>query len=178
METPAYWAFQSPATDHGEAASAVDALDSSLSALRYATSQLVFHSHSGDFANAGVPTARKAEINTRFAAPMLARILASDGTVGGPPLLARPRPGAERTVSCYRDAVVLSLALARRKGVAARARIGFTSYLLPDSWTTHPDGSLSPGSLLRKPGLDYLNLRRGADFLVSGPCGWPRAVVR
>ena len=177
-----HWATQSPVTDPGAAAGAIDALDPSLPALRQASSQLVFHYRAGDYARAGVDRARMAEIDTRFAAPMLARLVAADAS-----LARSPRPGASRTVGCCRDAAVLFLALARRRGVPARARVGFASYIVPGWWMdhvvvdvwdaaegrwrlvepeleedlTHPDGHA----------MDFLELRRGVDFLV-GPAAW------
>jgi len=197
---PEHWATQSPVTDPGEASSAIDALDASLPSLRFASSQLVFHYRAGDFAQAGVPTTRMTEIDTRFAAPMFARILAATPDDPGPDSgaappspspLSRARPGADRTVGCCRDAAVLLAALARRKGVPARVRVGFAAYLRRGWWLDHVvtevwDAAARRWRLVeaeveddvvleRGPedgggggGVDYLDLRRGVDFLAGG----------
>jgi hypothetical protein len=49
----------------------------------------------------------------------------------GDPALDRDRPPSERAVGCCRDATVLFLALARAKGIPARARVGFAAYFNP-----------------------------------------------
>ena len=194
---PEYWATQSPVTDPGEAAAAViDDLDSSLEALRYAASQLVFH-YRGDLESAGVAKERTAEISTRYAEAMLSRILSFDAE--GTTSLSRPRLGAERTIGCCRDSVVLFVALARHKGIPARPRVGYASnpttpwwrdHVVAEVWDakekrwrlvevefedeTHPDGTPNPEGAPRREGKDYLDLRPGIDFLV-GPDAWTRA---
>ena len=121
-----YWASQSPVTDPGPAA-AIDALPVDPAALREASSQLVFHFQAGgDFAENGVPAVRMGEINTRYADAMFALLMGR-----GEPALMRDRPAADRVVGCCRDATVLFLALARHKGIPARARVGFAAYIVP-----------------------------------------------
>lgn len=118
------WARQSDVTDPGAAAAAIDELPAALGALREASSQLVFHYRAGgDFAENGVPAERIGEINTRYADAMLALILER-----GEPDLGRERRPPDRVVGCCRDATVLFLALARHKGIPARARVGFAAY--------------------------------------------------
>jgi hypothetical protein len=122
-----YWVSQSPVTDPGPAAAAIDALPGDPAALREASSQLVFHFQTGgDFAENGVPAGRMAEISTRYADAMFALLLDR-----GEPALMRDRPAADRVVGCCRDATVLFLALARHKGIPARARVGFAAYIVP-----------------------------------------------
>jgi hypothetical protein len=122
-----HWARQSPVTDPGPAAPAIDDLPADLKALREASSRLVFHYRAGgDFAANGVPPERMAEIHTRYADALLALLLER-----GEPSLARDRQAADRVVGCCRDATVLFLSLARHKGIAARARVGFAAYLRP-----------------------------------------------
>jgi hypothetical protein len=124
-----YWADQSPVTEPGApATAAIDELPGELSALREASSQLVFHYRAGgDFAANGVPAERKAEIDIRYADAMLGRLLDRGG-----PALGRLRTAPERVVGCCRDATVLFLTLARHKGIPARARVGFAAYMHPD----------------------------------------------
>lgn len=122
-----YWASQSPVTDPGNAATAIDKLPADISALRQASSQMIFHYRAdGDFAENSVPVERMAEIDTRYADATLGLLLQR-----GDPALDRDRPPSERAVGCCRDATVLFLALARAKGWPARARVGFAAYLTP-----------------------------------------------
>ena len=121
------WGTQSQVTDPGKAAAAIDELPAEIRALREASSQLVFHYRAGgDFAENGVPAERTAEINTRYADAMLALLLER-----GEPALGRVRKAPDRVVGCCRDATVLFLALARHKGIPARARVGFAAYFHP-----------------------------------------------
>lgn len=127
------WIAQSPVTDPRAAASAVAELPRELSALREASSRLVFHYRAGgDFAENGVPAERAAEIHTRYAGAMLGLLLER-----GERSLARDRAPADRVVGCCRDATVLFVALARQQGFAARARVGFASYLTPGWMVDH-----------------------------------------
>lgn len=122
-----YWVGQSPVTEPGEAAKAIDELPADIAAICQASSQLVFHYRAGgDFAANGVPAERVAEIDTRYADAMLGRVLER-----GEPALARARVPADRVVGCCRDTTVLFIALARHKGIPARARVGFSAYFDP-----------------------------------------------
>jgi hypothetical protein len=127
------WARQSAVTDPGAASAAIDALPAELAKLRQASSQLVFHYRAGgDFIENRVPAERMAEINTRYADAMLALILGR-----GEPSLGRDRRAPDRVVGCCRDATVLFLALARHKGIPARARVGFAAYFHPGWLVDH-----------------------------------------
>jgi hypothetical protein len=120
-----YWATQSAVTDPGPAGTAIDELAADLAALRQASSQLVFHYRAGgDYAHNGVPAERISEIDTRYADTMFGLVLER-----GEPALTRDRRPADRLVGCCRDATVFFLALARHKGIPARARVGFAAYL-------------------------------------------------
>ncbi len=180
------WATQSAVTEPGPAGKAIDDLPADLAALRQASSQLVFHYRAGgDFAANGVPAERMAEIDTRYADLMLDRVLDR-----GAPDLGRDRAPADRLVGCCRDATVLFLALARHKGIPARARVGFAAYFHPGwlidhvvaevwdeqegrwrlvdgemdaSWTPEVDGRT----------VDWLDLT--ADQFVTGPRAWQAA---
>jgi hypothetical protein len=180
------WASQSAVTDPGAAAAAIDALPAELAVLREASSQLVFHFEAGgDFAEHGVPAGRMAEINTRYADAMLALILQR-----GEPSLGRPRQAADRVVGCCRDATVLFLALARHKGIPARARVGFSAYFHPGWLVDHVvaevwddrdgrwrlvDPEMNGGWTPEVNGrpVDWLDL--AADQFVTGPRAWRAA---
>jgi hypothetical protein len=127
------WATQSPVTDPGAARQAIDELPADIAALCQASSQLVFHYRAGgDFAANGVPAERTSEIDTRYADAMLDRVLGR-----GEPALARARKAPDRVVGCCRDTTVLFLALARHKGIPARARVGFAAYFDPEWLIDH-----------------------------------------
>ena len=119
-----FWASQSPVTEPGPAAAAIDRLTPDLSALRAASRQLVFHYRAGgDYAANGIAAERISEIDTRYAAAMFTRL---DELADRP--LSAPRQPRERLVGCCRDFTVLFVAMARHKGIPARARVGFARY--------------------------------------------------
>jgi hypothetical protein len=186
MSDATYWASQSLVTDPGPAAAAIDDLPADLKSLREASSEFVFHYRAGgDFSAHGVPSERMAEIDLRYADVLLGKLLER-----GEPSLARPRAAADRVVGCCRDATVLFLALARRKEIPARARVGFASYIIPgwlidhviaevwdaaegrwrlvdpemqSSWTPEVNGRMA----------DWLDL--ADDMFLTGPRAWQAA---
>ena len=182
-----YWASQSAVTDPGpRAAAAIDALPGDLAALREASSHLMFHFQTGgEFADNGVPAGRMTEINTRYADAMLGLILQR-----GEPVLDRDRPPSERVVGCCRDATVLFLALARAKGIPARARVGAAAYFEPGWLCEHEiaevwdeaegrwrliDPQMDAAGTCEVNGvpIDWLDLT--PDQFVTGPRAWRAA---
>lgn len=118
------YATQSPVTDPGDLAGRLDAVSGDLAALQQAARQLVFHYRGdGDFAENGIAAERIAEIDTRYADRMFERLFALHDVPLGSERLPR-----QRLVGCCRDFTVLFLAIARHKGVPARARVGFATY--------------------------------------------------
>lgn len=173
--TQDYWASQSHVTDPGTASSAIDALPADISVLRHQASKLVLHYRGR---RADVPEGRLPEIHTCYAAEILGLLLGR----GAPPSLARDRPPADRFVGCCRDCAVLFLALARRKGIPARARVGFASYFRRGWWVDHVvaevwDGDrwrlVDPQMEGRREGYDWGDLT-AAQFL-TGPRAWVAA---
>jgi hypothetical protein len=83
----------------------------------------------------GLPAERLDEKNIRPAQELVARLLALDAR----PLVA-PRDPMDRVVGTCRHFAVLSCALLRHRGIAARVRCGFATYFRPgqslDHWTT------------------------------------------
>ena len=177
------WGSQSGVTDPGLAGAAIDELPAALGELREASSRLVFHYRSGgDFAENGVPAQRIGEINTRYADAMLALLLDR-----GEPSLGRERRPPDRLVGCCRDATVLFLALARRKGIPARARVGFAAYFHPGWLIDHviaevwdpaagrwrlvdPEMRSDWAPEVNGRPVDWLDL--GDDQFVTGPRAW------
>ena len=120
------YAAQSPVTDPGELGNRLDTVPGDLAALQRAARQLVFHYRGdGDFAENNIAAERIAEIDTRYADSMLSRIFALHDVS-----LASERLPHQRLVGCCRDFTVLFLAMARHKGMPARARVGFATYFV------------------------------------------------
>jgi hypothetical protein len=119
-----FWSQQGTVTDPGVFADWVRDVPASLPVIRAAARGLVFHYRAGgDFAANGIGASRIAEIDTRYAAAMLARL----HELADQPLTA-PRSASQRLVGCCRDFTVLFLAIARAHGIRARARVGFATY--------------------------------------------------
>jgi hypothetical protein len=119
-----YYASQSRVTDPGRFAAAVEEVPGSLTEMRRAARELVFHYRGGgDWAENGIDAERIAEIDTRYAEAMLARL----DQLGGLRLTEARKP-SQRLVGCCRDFTVLFLTLARQHGIPSRARVGFATY--------------------------------------------------
>jgi transglutaminase-like putative cysteine protease len=87
---------------------------------------LVVHYRLGHLFDLEIPEERLPEIDTRYAEPMLARIVElEEGS------LAEERRPEKRLVGCCRDFTVLFVAMARHLGIPARARVGFADYFVP-----------------------------------------------
>src|SRR5215470_5106871 len=130
---PQYYARQSRVTEPGRFTDRVMEIPGSLTAMRTAARQLVFHYRAGgDYAANGISPGRIIEIDTRYAEAMLARIF----ELSGRPLTAARVP-RERLVGCCRDFTVLFLTIARAHGVPARARVGFATYFHPGWFIDH-----------------------------------------
>lgn len=118
------YASQSPFTDPGEFAGRLDVVPGDLRSLYRAARELVFHYRGGgDFAENNIAENRISEIDTRYAERMLERLV----ELHDAPLTGERLPH-QRLVGCCRDFTVLFLALARHKGLPARARVGFATY--------------------------------------------------
>jgi hypothetical protein len=76
--------------------------------------------------------ARDAELQLRSASEMLGRLLELD-----PAPVVEPRPPERRLIGNCRHFAVLTVALLRRAGVAARARAGFADYFEPGRAVDH-----------------------------------------
>jgi hypothetical protein len=177
------WAAQSRFSDPGVFAARLDALPDDLPTIRDAARQLVFHYRGdGDWTEHGITPERIAEIDTRYADRMLARLSELNDAPLGEPRLPR-----ERLVGCCRDFTVLFLAMARHKGIPARARVGFASYFAPGWNVDHVvaevwdaagerwrlvDAELDAGHVDRgdDTAIDPLDVPR--DRFITGPDAW------
>lgn len=126
MDRLAYYAQQSPFTDPGEHADLLEALPDDFAGLSQIVRGLVIHYRLGHLFDYEIPEDRLPEVDTRYAEKMLARIVELDDRP-----LTEERPPEKRLVGCCRDFTVLFLAMARLKGIPARARVGFADYFDP-----------------------------------------------
>ena len=127
------YATQSRVTDPGRFAPRVMEIPGTLTAMRTAARQLVFHYRDGgDYTANGIEPERVTEIDTRYAEAMLARIF----ELSDRPLTAKRVP-RERLMGCCRDFTLLFLMIARAHGVPARARVGFATYFVPGLFIDH-----------------------------------------
>lgn len=83
-------------------------------------------------ASVALPESSNADINARW----ISRILDLDQQRHGVPL-REERSEAERVQGCCRDHTLLAVAILRQHGFAARSRVGFATYLWPDSRVDH-----------------------------------------
>jgi len=178
-----YYSSQSRFTNPGSARSWLDGVPADVSGIRDISAQLVFHYRAnGDITDAGFAPDRMAEINLRYAEDMFACVR---GLNPAPP--TSERKPTERMVGCCRDHTVLFLALARAKGIPARARVGFASYFTPGWYLDHVIAEVWDGAERRwrlvepqvgdgfvaesdSTVLDVLDVPR--DRFVVGPQAW------
>ena len=120
-----YYVSQSPVTDPGGMAECLTDLPGDLVDLQRVARGLVIHYRAENPAAHGIPEKRLVEIDSRYAATMLARL----AELSDEPL-TESRPPKERLVGCCRDFTVLFLTMARALGIPARARVGFATYFI------------------------------------------------
>jgi hypothetical protein len=122
-EILAYYASHSPFTEPGSLRDRFITLPEEISALCRALRGLLVHYRASDLT---LQPERLQEIDTCFVAAMLQRLQE----------LARlplgvVRPPEKRLVGCCRDFATLLVAVLRERGVPARTRVGFATYLHP-----------------------------------------------
>lgn len=126
------YASQSSISDPGDMAGWLAGLPADFTALRALARPLVAHYRADDLTAFGIPEERVAEIDTRFAERMLARLHEMES---GP--LRPERTPANRLVGCCRDFTLLYLTMLRHAGIPARARVGFAGYFIPGWFIDH-----------------------------------------
>jgi hypothetical protein len=100
----AWYGTQSRVTDPGPFAGCLDAVPPGLAAMQATARQLVFHYRAGgDYAENGIDPGRIAEIDTRYADAMLAR-------------LASPRPPGLAALTCDTQVCTVTGSTARWPG--------------------------------------------------------------
>lgn len=123
------WTRHSPYSDPGRFGPLLDALPRAVPELAAVVRNVVVHYRAAGITFEGE---RLAEIDHRWVDRMLA---ADQGRFPVP--LSAPRPVDRRVVGCCRDFTLLTVAALRQRGVAARSRVGFASYLVPGFHCDH-----------------------------------------
>lgn len=124
-----FYRAHSAFSDPGRADAALTGAPTTIAGIRALVSRLVFHYRaSGDPTRLGFAPERLHEIDLRYADDMLARLAELD-----PALLDPERASTDRILGCCRDYTVLFVSLARRLGIPARARVGFSNYFI-EGW--------------------------------------------
>jgi hypothetical protein len=177
------WRTQSAVTRLEQSGKAIDDLPPSLARLREVSQQLVVHYMGNSDGSTGAITGdRLREVDLRFAETMFLRLLEM-----GPATLSRERSPEERIAGCCRDFATLFVSMARRKGFAARIRVGYATYFMPGWYLDHviaevwddEDGRwflLEPevsDSFAARAGFDPMNVP--PDKFVTGPRAWMAA---
>lgn len=127
------YAVQSSVTDPGQYAHLLDDLPSDLAGVARVVQGLVYHYMAGQYMFGYCPPQeRMAEIDTRYAERILARLIELDDRP-----LTEPRAYEDRIVGCCRDFSLLACAILRHQGTPARLRYGFASYFDAGYWGDH-----------------------------------------
>ncbi len=130
-----FYTAQGAMTDPGELAALFDALPNDIPALCAVVQGLLIHPFLTDLYGVALTSTQKKEVNIRTVREMLRLMNTLD-----PRPLAEPRPANERVVGNCRDHAVLFCAMLRHKGIPARVRMGFATYLdakiNADHWVT------------------------------------------
>ena len=121
-----------PMTDPGPHGPLLDALPPTVADLAAVVPGLLLHEHWATNYGIVLTEERRSESHIRPLQAMLDRVLALDDRP-----LDRDRPADRRVVGTCRDFTVLTVAMLRRQGVAARARCGFATYFVPDRAVDH-----------------------------------------
>lgn len=127
-----YYARQSPITDPGRMSGWLADVPNDLSDMRRIARGLVIHYRAERPLEQGIAPQRLAEVDTRYADEMLARLAELDNRT-----LTATRQPTERLVGCCRDFTVLFLTMARAAGIPARSRVGFATYFVPGYSVDH-----------------------------------------
>ena len=126
-----FYAVPGPTSDVARHADHIDDLPSDPNALGGIVRGLLLHNLAAEM-DGIAPSPDRNGMTIFGAGPTLDRVLALDPTP-----LGHERPEGERLIGfCYHFALV-QCALLRTKGVPARARCGFASYLIDGKWTDH-----------------------------------------
>lgn len=119
MNPQEFYATQSKFSDPGKYAYLFDDLPTDMDGLCRVVRGIYVHYMTEDF-----PPERKQEVDLRNISTILERVIAHENQ----PLTVK-RPREKRVVGCCRDASLLLGAMLRHRGIPARTRIGFATYI-------------------------------------------------
>jgi Transglutaminase-like superfamily len=119
-------------TDPGRFSSLFGALPRGVDALRAVAHGLILHEHLAPAYGVVLSDADRATVHLRRVESLLAAIRAHN-----PRPLAEPRPASERVAGNCRHFTVLTVAMLRAQGIAARARCGFGDYFGSGAFEDH-----------------------------------------
>jgi hypothetical protein len=114
-----FYRTQSKLSDPGLFAPLFDALPDDLDSLCQAVRNIYVHYMSGR-----IDKKRKPEVDLRYVTAILDRVQTLD-----PRPLSVARPRNKKVVGCCRDAALLLCSMLRHKGIPARTRVGFATYI-------------------------------------------------
>lgn len=164
-----YYQSHSPITNPGPYAYLLDPLPDDVAALVEVIQGLLVHRLAAEHLGITLTVDSRREQRLRTIEQRLGRIMDLD-----PSPLTRPRSPQERQVAVCRDFAVFLTASLRHKGIPARMRVGFASYLDPetrykiDHWITeYWDGALDRWVLV-DPDVVKFDLRPSIDFFPAG----------
>ncbi len=127
-----YYASPGLMTDPKEYVSMFNGLPTEIPELVKVVQGLMLHIFWAERYGVQLSEERKQEVQLRFVASQLARILELDNRS-----LTEARPLEQKLVGNCRDFSVMMCAMLRHQGVPARARCGFGTYFLPDHYEDH-----------------------------------------
>jgi len=127
-----YYATQSIVTDPGEYKELLSDLPDDIPSLCRAIQGLLLHRWWTEQYGVNISEAQKEEIKIRKLTRQLKRILELEDS----PLITT-RPPDRRLVGTCRDYAVFLTSFLRHKGIPARMRVGFATYLMPGQYTDH-----------------------------------------
>ena len=178
-ESQHYYAAHSLMSDPGAYVSFYDDLPEEPAALIQVVQGVLIHKLVADYYQVEISRVQRAEQNLRSMEQRLKRLAELD-----PAPLTVARQPCDRQVGVCRDFALFLVSLLRHKGIPARMRVGFASYLAPgtpykaDHWISeYWDGMrwvlVDPqiDDIQRqktKITIDTLNLRRSVDFYMAG----------
>ncbi len=119
MTPQEFYRTQSKLSDPGQFAPLFDALPDDLDSLCQAVRNIYLHYKSGR-----IEKSRKLEVDLRYIEAILERVQQHD-----PQPLTVPRDNRKKVVGCCRDAALLLCSMLRHKGIPARTRVGFATYI-------------------------------------------------
>ena len=122
-----YYRTQSPITNPGQLGELFDPLPDSPGEIITVIHGLIIHKLVADAYHVSLSQNQRSEQHLRTIRQILQRI---QDLVRTP--LIEPKTPAERLVDVCRDFAVLPTSILRHKGIPARMRVGFASYLDPD----------------------------------------------